>query len=307
MTFLEAYPNWQRGIHLCWMVVVLSSGCAKSQPNTSGVNDLGTHNQLEDSFEFFESSAPDTSRLVLGSFEFRKVDGEPAYALMGNFEGYSQEIIAPEAAGCLDVVATQDLDADGFQDILLRYNSACNGQCCLNSYFVVSYRGNGRYQTSSRQGQAFREPVVTEWKGQWSILIENSPEATISTAISGNSERFLLKDGELVRVEEIVPQEMAAVAEFRASAFESIPETDTLKLQFDLDADGKMDLIWGTFWKNRGRLRWSVNFGNGKIMWDGTPCKRLGILPTKTEGLHELVVDTDRILEWTGKRFEERE
>jgi hypothetical protein len=307
MTFPEAFPNWQRSIQLCWIVFVLSSGCAKSQPNTSGPDDLSKHNELEDSFEFFEASAPDTSRLVLGNFEFQQVEGQPHHALIGNFEGSSQEIIAPADAGCLDVMAEQDLDGDGFQDILLRYNAACIGQCCLNSYFVVSYRGNGRYHYSEKQGASFRDPVVTQWNGKWSVIIENSPEATISTAISSNKQRFVLDGGELVKVEDIPNAEIAALKELRALAFEGADAADTLKMEFDLDADGKMDLIWGTFWKSRGRLRWSVNFGNGKIMWDGTPCKRLGILATKTEGLHELVVDQDRILEWTGKRFEERE
>lgn len=286
-----------------WLFTFMS--CAKSQPQGNS-----SHHQGGDSLQDFERMlpfVPDTSSTNFGDFQIEQVQGNPFHTLMGHFEGNDSTLIAFEDSIHLELSAEEDLDEDGYMDLVLRNNAAWKGQCCLHSYFIASYRGNGRYTLSHFRGNAFHNPVIERWKGKWSVIIDSLNSSLDTIALLDMRQRFIFHDGELEMAEKIVHAEIDALAEIRAAAYDSFNTSDTLRLVFDIDSDGKSDVITANLWERWGRLRWSIHFGNGKTMLDGIPARRLGVLPSITQGCHDLVVDFDRVLVWNGKRYEERE
>jgi hypothetical protein len=191
----------------------------------------------------------------------------------------------------------EDLDGDGWMDLVV--GEAAEEKCCPRQFTVISYRGNGKYHESKPQGAALHLPALSMYQGKPVLTIENrqlDPYQSYAT-----EEIFTLEAGELKAIAANHPTERIALSEMRIGAFDSLSPKATLELAFDLDGDGKTDRVVGRLWPNYHRILWSVTFGNGIVMEDGMPFQRLGVLPTKTEGVHDLVVDADRVLIWKPK------
>ena len=50
---------------------------------------------------------------------------------------------------------------------------------------------------------------------------------------------------------------------------------------------------------------WSVHFANGKSFESNLGCDRVGVLASKTNGVHDLVCEQDTILRWNGTEYKE--
>ncbi len=246
---------------------------------------------------------PETTKTRFGEFELREVQGILEDELWGIHEGKDACIIPRTAGRLLEIVAHEDLDGDGWIDLVI--GDLGNGKCCPRQFSIVSYRGQGQYHQSKPQGAALHLPQMKQNNGKWAITIENS--TLDAYACYNTQEVFAFAAGELNRVDLLKSMDLAAIAEMNVATFDTLDKAAIIDLSFDLDNDGKLDRITGSYWPQWGRVMWSLAFGNGKVMQDGTPFQRLGILATKTEGFHDLVVDHDRVLAWKGKRYEERE
>lgn len=51
---------------------------------------------------------------------------------------------------------------------------------------------------------------------------------------------------------------------------------------------------------------WSVKFANGKSYETSEGIKRIGVLSSKTNGVHDLVLDFDGIMIWDGRKYKEK-
>ena len=78
---------------------------------------------------------------------------------------------------------------------------------------------------------------------------------------------------------------------------------ETHSFQYDLDGDGKKDTIRGTLWQRWGRIMWTVEFANGKTFSSEDACKRIGVLPSKINGVNDLVCDQGTVLHWNGAEY----
>jgi uncharacterized protein YecT (DUF1311 family) len=74
-------------------------------------------------------------------------------------------------------------------------------------------------------------------------------------------------------------------------------------LEYDLDGDGRKDVISGKLWERWGRIFWTVHFANGKEFKTDAACKRIGVLKTMSKGVHDLVCDQDTTFRWTGDGY----
>jgi hypothetical protein len=81
---------------------------------------------------------------------------------------------------------------------------------------------------------------------------------------------------------------------------------DVHSIEFDLDGDGKKDVISGRFWDRWGVIFWTVKFANGKEFATTEPCKRIGVLATATNGVHDLVCDQDLVIAGPVRNIAER-
>src|SRR5690606_31178720 len=95
-----------------------------------------------------------------------------------------------------------------------------------------------------------------------------------------------------------------ALTELKASDFVG-HENDTLSLSIDIDGDGLVDRIQSSYWEKWGRMVvWGIEFGNGLTYEGKTATKRIGILPTKTNKVYDLVIECNDVLKWNGSTYE---
>jgi hypothetical protein len=293
--------NWCEWRLLVLVAALLPFGCAKSQAPSPEKPQIHVQSGIAELWE--PEWAPDTLRIRMDAFEWRRVDNQSYDEIWGFFDSIPVCIIPSTAGKLLEMVAAQDLDGDQQPDLLV--GELAGDHCCPNVYRVISYLGAGQYHQSAPKGHALHTPQIQAKLNAPIIEIENGvidPYDSYQT-----KERFTVEAGEFKFQSLVQPKELPALDELRIAAFDTIGTDSLIRLQFDLDADGKMDRITARYWPRWQRVMWSLNFGNGKGMEDGIPFQRLGVLASTTDGVHDLVVDYDRILVWKGKRYEEKE
>ena len=219
-----------------------------------------------------------------------------SHELLGLVDGKKCKIDLPAGVECIGIVKQLDFDEDGLPDVLMENISACGGNGAANSFFFVSYKGNGSFQTTKEFGYSWKEPLIEKWDDRTSVVVENDDAV---------KERYILKDGKAVLVETMKKTALVALKEIRATAFKDPDEVK--ELCFDLDGDGKDDIITCKYWE-----RWetilvsSIVFSSGIIVNDiSDGCERLGVLASKTNKVHDLVCGDDLILRWNGKTYKE--
>jgi len=241
----------------------------------------------------------ESSEQTAGGISYELVKEENdflAHGLLGLVDGEKYKIDLPAGVECIGMVKQLDFDEDGLPDVLMENISACGGNGAANSFFFVSYKGNGGFQITKEFGYSWNEPLIEKWDDKTSVVVEND-DAT--------KERYILQDGKAVLVESTKKTELVALKEIKATDFED-PD-DVKELRFDLDGDGKDDIITCTFWERWGIIQVAnITFSSGIVVTDFSDgCERIGVLATKTNKIHDLVCGDDLILRWDGKTYKE--
>jgi hypothetical protein len=219
--------------------------------------------------------------------------------------GKTYELIGSSKKMCLDVVDQRDFDGDGFVDALVKHIWGCGGNCCANGFFFVSNLGGGRFQISDEFDDSKGDPVIEEWKSRWSVLVASGLEGIDERRLLEVTGRFILESGKAVQVEEWTRKEMESITEIRSEIFDPNQCDEIHSLEYDLDGDGKKDQIITKYWSRWGRMNWTIEFADGKKFSTGLGCKRIGVLPTKTNGVSDLVCDQDTVFRWNGQEYQE--
>lgn len=210
--------------------------------------------------------------------------------------------VTPKSSKCLNIVSQRDFAGTGVISALVMDITACGGNCCPNQFFFVSYAGDGQFKVSKEFADSWKDPVIERWKGRWSVVVVSNNAGMNRERPVEYTRRFELQDGEAVKMEEHQRQNMKALVEIWSDIFKGTPgEKHTIK--YDLDGDGKKDTITCTYWERWGSMFWSVEFANGKTFKSDLGCKRIGVLATKTEGVHDLVCDQDVVFKWDGEKY----
>lgn len=237
-----------------------------------------------------------------------KQSGETPFGpstLLASFNGKSTVLLSKSKEKCLRIVEQKDFDGDGLPDALVMDITACGGNCCANEFFFVSARPDGTFVMSDEFADSWQDPVVEKWKGHWSVVVVSNNEGVNRERPVEFTRRFVLENGKAVKLEEHRREDMKAIVEMRSEIFKGNNEEETHTLKYDLDGDGKKDTITGKLWERWGRILWTVDFANGKQFSSNVGCKRIGVLPTKTNGVHDLVCDQDGVLHWNGSEYKE--
>jgi hypothetical protein len=227
-----------------------------------------------------------------------------SYGLKAALNGKTHKIIDTSEHLFIQIVKEMDFDSDGFQDVLVSYSESGGGNCCGAEYFFVSHLGNGKFVRSEKTANSFNEPKYEKWEGKESIVIQTTNSGVNNDDYQEVNNRYILKQGKLIKVEEMRPVEIKAEKEIRARVF-SFDKTDEIHtLEYDLDNDTKMDTIICSFYHRWGQINWKVQFGNGKKLETDFSAKRVGILSSETKNVHDIVLDLNTILTWDGERYE---
>jgi hypothetical protein len=229
--------------------------------------------------------------------------------LLANINGKSHVVIGKSQGRCLRLAGQRDFDGDGLMDALVEELPGCGGNCCPSSFFFVSARPGGTFAVSPEFADSWKDPVIEKWKGRWSMVFVSNNEGMNLMRPVEVTRRFVFRAGKPLKVEEHRRQDLKAIVEMRSEIFKNDPNDpeETHFFQYHLhgdgDGDGKKDTIRGTLWQRWGRIRWTVEFADGKTFLSDDACKRIGVLPTKTNGVHDLVCDQDTVLHWTGAEY----
>lgn len=202
---------------------------------------------------------------------------------------------------CFDIVEQKDFDGNGVMDALIEETPGC-GNAGFYLYYIVSYHENGYFSISDEiQGISC---FVENWKGQESIVVEDANVGINQDKKYTKKNRYVFKDGKMELVETMKLQPMVALKEINSFDFHDGKEESILKLEFDMDENGIMDYFEFYYWERWDSMLIQGFYLNGvKIQDCSMGMLRLGVLSSKTKGMHDLVIDENRIVKWDGEKY----
>lgn len=201
---------------------------------------------------------------------------------------------------CIDIVAQGDFDNDGINDVLVRDIVACYGNACGDSFFFVCYKGEGEFKISEKFGECiYEEPIIANWKDYKSVTITYADE----DAILMIKDRYICEKGAAVKVESIKIDKANAIQEVIRSDFFNRNNDSTLRLTIDLDENGIEDYIDCKLWPRGNALSYSIIL-NGEDLMESNTGFRIGVANSKTNGMHDLILDVNEIIKWDGEKYE---
>ncbi|HFA50667.1 MAG TPA: hypothetical protein ENJ95_16795 [Bacteroidetes bacterium] len=232
--------------------------------------------------EYYESSFYSRLEAKIGDRKYKILDAKEGYGMF------------------VKIVDIRDFDNNGFEDALIE--ESCEGTACVYStLFFCSYdETNDKFRISESFGSISSNPKIERWKGKWSIKITSY---TIMQMYRAN-ERYIFEKREPVKVEYEETKPLIAMQEMLPSDFSEYEKRNGKTLMYDLDGDGLKDSIIGKYWYRWNSINWEVKFVNGKSFDGEGACLRIGILPSKTKGVHDLVCGLDNVFIWNGSKYE---
>lgn len=200
------------------------------------------------------------------------------------------------------IVDVRDYDNDGYEDALIEEN--CGGTACpFGSLFFCSYNAQkDKFEVSEIFGSISGKPTIEKWNGKWSIAITSYAIMQMYRA----DERYIYENGNPVRVEYKEAKKLKAIKEMLPEDFSEYEKRNKKVMKFDLDGDGEDDSIIGEYWDRWNSINWEIKFANGKYFDGLAAYLRIGVLPSKTNGVYDLVLGLDSVFIWTGDKYEEK-
>lgn len=224
--------------------------------------------------------------------------------LVAVVNGQEYVLVSEEEGLCLRVQEVADFNGNGYNDALVEVLHGCGGNCCGNGYFVASFDGQAFYKTRTLGEDWDGAEVV--WDGNWANFIIEARYQGFNAEMGCNDSLYVLAlDGyRWMELEVTGSGYLEALAQLTA---EQLVEAGRERgsLAFDLDGDGAKDVITAEYWERWGTLGegWTIHFsGGGKFVADFAG-KRIGVLPTQTYGVHDLVIGCDNIYYWDGEVY----
>ena len=205
---------------------------------------------------------------------------------------------------CMRIEKIADFNKNGSKDVLIEIVGGCGGNCCANSYQIFSYNGKN-FKKSQDIGYDWNGVEVSKSGNEFNFIIETINDGVDNTEMCGNkTETYIFKGYDFKLINVVKEKKLKAITEITSNDFKN-REEEELFLFFDLDGDGEKDRITSSYWTRWGKLsNWRIDFVNGKNYKATTSPKRIGIMNTKTKGVHDIVIDCETILKWNGSKYE---
>lgn len=222
-------------------------------------------------------------------------------SLEATFNGVTTTVAGVE--GCLLLEDVQDFNTDGYDDALMVNVQACGGNMIGNTFFFVFYDGV-TFQRSQDFGYSWIGATVESWQGMLTVYTEGNNAGGNTHDEERIQQRHILRDGQAVKVWEYISQELPTLVELRSSAFddETYQASDTIDFSYDLNQDGRQEIISCHLWMRWGALMCEVAFADGTTI-SLPSCKRIGVLESISNGMHELVCGDETLIVWRDNGY----
>ena len=193
------------------------------------------------------------------------------------------------------ITAVIDLDGDGIEEVLLETQSS--GNCCGPTFHVIKRIDEGFYDILSHEElEGWPSVSINQREDMNTLLVRNYSEGVENTSMEETLVKLELVDGNLRLISKSSNKAMVHAAMQVTS--EELKEIGDKTLEYDLDLDGKLDRLSCSYWDRWGAVSCTLTSSqHGELMISGA-CDRIGILPTTTNKMHDLVCDRSGVLSW---------
>ena len=223
-------------------------------------------------------------------------------------------LISQEEELCLSIVRSDDFNNDKYEDVLIEHITACGGNCCANSFQMFSFDGN-KFHKSDIVGYDWNGIEIVQKKLGFSFVVEDVHEGAGNTSMCKDRVMvYKLIEHKFELINEIIDQQVPAIVQLTSIDYQNTyPDPhasidNRISLTFDIDNDYKVDTLSASYWWRWGRLlSWKINFGNGSTYYseEYSSPKRIGIMKSTTNNVHNIVLECDELLKWNGETFEQ--
>ncbi|MEM9220109.1 MAG: hypothetical protein AAGD25_38000 [Cyanobacteria bacterium P01_F01_bin.150] len=205
-------------------------------------------------------------------------------------ENPAAEFLRSYEMGIASIEQVGDFDRDGIDDALVGFSHG--GNCCAPGYAIISVLNDGSFRLS---------PIIDwAWNPPQTIIYNN--KLAFETRTDNQIYVHSYENGRVVLLDERIIQEREAIAQLRVD--EVIAGTVVPSLGIDINNDGVMETLNCEVWDRWQTLLCQIDNADGTVLQDfGQGCDRYGILPTITNGIHDIVCNEQTIARRDGTEY----
>jgi hypothetical protein len=180
-----------------------------------------------------------------------------------------------------------DFDGDGLADVLFVLSQ--DGNCCGPVYKVASIYPDGTSNVPNKGFSSWDDPKIEKIGKQTVFKVD----------YEGQHSEYMYKNNDLITTRSAAVPKLYALKEVSLKDFDTLEDRD-IHFKYDLNSDGKKE----KFSCGATRYMRCEITENWRIVWPGDLlCNRYGILPTKTNGWHDLVCSENLVIRYSNGKY----
>ena len=202
------------------------------------------------------------------------------------------------------IFAQADLDSDGRDEVILEIHHG--GNCCGSEYAIVSHRGENYFsivQHETFDGAGFPSFELVDVGGKKLIQVVNISTGVDNTSQTQTISLLRFEYGQLTLLSQsenasIIP----AIVEVNSFEFDGDNPIQIIQ-EFDADGDVTADKLICDYWARWGSTVCDVDSSAFGYQDLSLGCYRVGVLPSRSEGLSDLVCNHFSLLRFDGEKY----
>ena len=148
----------------------------------------------------------------------------------------------PAAAECMLLTAQEDFNGDGQTDALVTNVQACGGNAVGNSFFFVTYVGDGQFALSNSFGSnVYDDPSIETWEGMKSVVITESSFDEWTEEYESHVERYVLVDTFALRA--VTPESVSPMPTISLDEWSKLEEMEDMGEEVEMSDEDSIKYL----------------------------------------------------------------